>query len=403
MFESAVITRAGVDRQIDLGLLAETIFFYQSVQLVLNRGSISALATKIPIPDLIALLNRKELKLSYLHQGFGVLSSGRPRTHQFGAFTFAGTKEKKSPHYTDEIAIVLERLLGKSRESKKLIKTINDRVTLHRFKESPEKEKLIPDLARADISDANYLRQAVAAILKNLVPAIPLPASFRFEVIDTGQGYAVDTNLNFATLNDAYQRLVPPSQSSLTPEYLLAHIIDARLDTYFAAHYMAEIIISPVYSDLIQLKHFDFLKRRKESSNEIKIFSETALQDVPTLREIINARERTISEFLTLLDNARRFREWLQSTNADAGIIHDYYRSAVERTWADKLPTKTVRFLIASGVGVLADLAMPTGLGTMAGLGLGALDSLFLDKIIKGWRPNQFIDGPYRQFLSGDE
>jgi hypothetical protein len=47
MFESALITRAGVERQVDLGLFAETIFFYNSVQLLLNRSSVAALATKI--------------------------------------------------------------------------------------------------------------------------------------------------------------------------------------------------------------------------------------------------------------------------------------------------------------------------------------------------------------------
>jgi hypothetical protein len=89
VFENAIITRAGVDRQIDLGLFAETVFFYQSVHLVLNRASISALATKIPVDDLVVLLNRSELKLSYLHPGFGVVSSGLPRVHDFGAFKFA--------------------------------------------------------------------------------------------------------------------------------------------------------------------------------------------------------------------------------------------------------------------------------------------------------------------------
>lgn len=97
MFESAIITRAGVDRQIDLGLFAETIFFYQSVQLVLNWASLSALATKIPADDLVALLSRPELKLSYLHPGFGVVSSGLPKMHDFGAFTFKGTQTKNRP------------------------------------------------------------------------------------------------------------------------------------------------------------------------------------------------------------------------------------------------------------------------------------------------------------------
>ena len=99
MFESALITRAGGDRQVDIGLLAETIFFYRSVQLALNGSSVIALATQIPLAELISLLTRSELKLSYVHPCFGVISSGHIRLHDFGAFTFAGRKEWKVPNY----------------------------------------------------------------------------------------------------------------------------------------------------------------------------------------------------------------------------------------------------------------------------------------------------------------
>lgn len=402
MFENALITRAGVDRQIDLGLLAETIFFYRSVQLVLNRSSIVALATKITADDLIALLNRAELKLSYLHPGFGVISAGLPRVHQFAAFKFAGTQRKKVPHYKDEIAISLERALGANATTRKLINTITKRAKLHRFRESAEKEKIIPDLAQSDVSDHQFVHAAVLAALRHLLPSYIPPPDFRFELFDTGQGYAVDTNLNFDQLNNIYHQFVPVSHSSLSPEYLLAHMIDARADSYFAANYMAEIVTTPVYSDIMRLKHFDFLTRRDANMREIELFQETVLQDVPSLREVVNSGEKTIGDFLKLLDKAERFREWLQNTNVDTGMISNYYQAAVEKTWADKLPTKSVRFVMATGLGLLADLAMPTGVGTAAGISLGGADSLYLDRLIKGWRPNQFIEGPYRSFVSAD-
>ena len=94
VFESALITRAGVERQVDLGLLAETIFFYRSVQLVLNGSSVSALAKLVPADDLISLLARSEIKLSYVRPNFGVVSTGALRGQDFGAFTFSGSKRQ---------------------------------------------------------------------------------------------------------------------------------------------------------------------------------------------------------------------------------------------------------------------------------------------------------------------
>src|SRR6202011_2561752 len=102
---------------------------------------------------------------------------------------------------------------------------------------------------------------------------------------------------------------------SVSSEYILAHVIDARADSYFGAHYMAEIVTTPVLSDIIRLKHFDFLKRRGLNTSQIDLFQATVLPDVPTIRETINSGSRSVSDFLRLLDNAERFRPWLQNIN----------------------------------------------------------------------------------------
>jgi hypothetical protein len=307
-----------------------------------------------------------------------------PCAHEFGAFTFGGSKEWKARDYKDEIAIGLERQLGNSSSTRKLVNTLTDRVALHRFKDTPDKEKIIPDLAREDVADNNFVHLAARAILRNLVPGYSPPPNFRFGLFNTGQGYAVDTNIDFSELNKIYHRWVSPSHSSLSPAFLLTHIVDARLDSYFGAHYMAEIVTTPIFSDIKRLRHFDFLRRRENNVDQISLFHEAALPDVPTIREVINSGDRTIADYLRLLDNAERFRSWLQTTNPDAGLIRNYYLAATEKTWADKLPTKSIRFVFATGLGVLADLVLPTGLGTASGVTVGAADSLYLDRLLKG-------------------
>jgi hypothetical protein len=389
-----------MERQVDIGLLAETIFFYQSVQLVLNRSSVIALASKLPLGDLVALLNRTRAKLTYVQPGFGVVSAGMPRTHQFVSITMAAAPHKKIPNYKEEISTSLEKVLGSGAGTRKVINALNDRLVLHRFKESSLKEKIIPDLARQDVSDPQFVQQAAIAVLRNLVPSYSVPADTRFELFDTGSGYAICTDIDFARLNSFYHLTVPPSHSSLTPEYLLAHIIDARSDSYFAANYMAEIVTAPIYSDIIRLKHFEFMRRRGTNEGELALFQETILQDFPSIRDVVNSGERTISEFLNLLDRAERFKEWLKNANSDSGLVRSYYKASTTKTWADLLPTKSVRFVCATGLGLLADAIMPTGVGTATGLGVGAADSLYLDRLIKGWRPNQFIEGPYRAFAT---
>jgi hypothetical protein len=261
-----------------------------------------------------------------------------------------------------------------------VIATIVEKTALHRFKNSGCREKIITDLAREDIADKKFAHSAATAILRNLVPDYNPPADLRFEIFDTGQGYAVDTNIDFVELNKKYHRYVSPSYCTIDTGSLLTHIIDARLESYFGACYMAEIVTTPVLSDLIRLKHFDFLQRRENNVQEIKLFQELSLPDTPTIREAINSGSRTVSEFLTLIDNAERFRSWIRTANPDTGLIRSYYLAATRQTWADKLPTKTIRFVMATGADMLADLFLPTGIGTAAGVTVGAADSLYLDR-----------------------
>jgi hypothetical protein len=58
-----------------------------------------------------------------------------------------------------------------------------------------------------------------------------------------------------------------------------------------------------------------------------------------------------------------------------------------------------MRFLIFTGLGAATDMMLPTGLGTAMGLALGAFDSLVLDNLLRGWRPNQFVDGPLAEWV----
>lgn len=52
-----------------------------------------------------------------------------------------------------------------------------------------------------------------------------------------------------------------------------------------------------------------------------------------------------------------------------------------------------------SGAGLGIDAVVGGPWGTVTGLALSAADTLLLDRFIKGWRPNQFIEGPLKEFL----
>jgi hypothetical protein len=74
-------------------------------------------------------------------------------------------------------------------------------------------------------------------------------------------------------------------------------------------------------------------------------------------------------------------------------LIRNYYQETVKETWADKLPGKPIKWAMFTGVGILVDaLTSSMGLGSLGGIAFSAADTFILDKIIKGWKPHQFIE-----------
>jgi hypothetical protein len=57
-----------------------------------------------------------------------------------------------------------------------------------------------------------------------------------------------------------------------------------------------------------------------------------------------------------------------------------------------KLPGKSFRFLIFNAIGLgIAAATTPTG-GIISGLAISAFDNFVLDRILRGWKPNHFIN-----------
>jgi hypothetical protein len=398
MFEQALIYRAGVEKRVDIGLLAETLFFYRNTHLLLDRSSVSALANALPQEALLELFDRDIVKLSYIQDAFGAIASGIPTAHGFVAFRAAGTAEgKKIRNHQDEITSVLERELGDSRQTKKFAQKIADRVKLHRWRGVDEGAKLITGQAEGDLADAVFLQKAAGRILGRLVDGFDPAQPFEFRALkDEGSGFIIDTNLDYENLNAAYHKVVSPQHSSITSSFLLSHLIEARAESFFSAYYMAESVSVPIISDIIELKHFDFLRRREINTNDIKLFHEIVVPEFPNVRQVINSKQKTFSEFLKFLEEADKFKEWLAGANPDVGLVQSYIEEVKKKSWVEQLPGKAVRFAVASGVS-----AAVGAIGGLAySLGVGATNTFLLDRVLKGWRPNQFIDDGYKKFVS---
>jgi hypothetical protein len=103
---------------------------------------------------------------------------------------------------------------------------------------------------------------------------------------------------------------------------------------------------------------------------------------------------------MKVLKKATRFKKWLIGVDPDEDLLKRYYREVTKETIVDKLPGKSTRWAIFTGLGLVTDLIATGGIATVGGLTLGALDTFCLDKLISGWRPNQFIEDEVKKLLN---
>jgi hypothetical protein len=138
---------------------------------------------------------------------------------------------------------------------------------------------------------------------------------------------------------------------------VFVHVAAARADLALAAHYGGDFSTSEIASRLLELRHADMLRRARINAAEIQNFVEVTLADVPSVRDAIDAGDRTFAEFLTLLDKSDRFRQWLGQTRADEGLAREYIKSMTSAPWVQRMPARSLRYVITQGI----DLLITTG------------------------------------------
>ena len=123
-------------------------------------------------------------------------------------------------------------------------------------------------------------------------------------------------------------------------------------------------------------------------------FKEFALYDeARPFREAFNAQQLSLAEALKVIDKTAKFREWLNGIPPGADVIAEYHRAVNRETVLGKLPGKGARFAAFTGGGAALGISSQLGASERQ-LALDCLhiDNFILDGLLKGWRPNHFVD-----------
>ncbi|KAF0139047.1 MAG: hypothetical protein FD122_3521 [Stygiobacter sp.] len=392
MFEAITISiqnKNELTEPIDIGSLVECMLFYNKVSVVANQAILKQLINYFGFDRLIELIEEELLELLYTDTFVGIITNTQNNTQ------FHDAAEYSSPNHTffDQINRVCTEVSGKSGKGRRLANRIRDRIHL------TKNDTIILEGTRESILDQDYVGNAAKEIIKELVPGVENISEIKFNTFKESEGIVVETNLNFTVLNELYHKRVSPKHSSLSNAYILAHLLDAERELYFSSSRLSELSSSTLSSKIIGHKINYILARSNKSKELLSNFNSFFFNNNKALREEVNAKRIDLDELMKVLKNSGKFKKWLVGIAPDEDLLKKYYQEVTKKTIVDKLPGKSTRWLIFTGLGILSDVIATGGLATIGGLTLSALDTFIVDKIISGWKPNQYIEEEIKNLI----
>lgn len=394
MFEKIILSRSHSGSCFTLGEIAEAMFYYQNVHLVLDYSSMHSLIQKIGSKGFFALLSRPNVSAVYCEEILGTQTEKNQLGDKFlfVGMTIAGHKEQQFNTRKKKIEHIFNRSGNDPRLSKKFAERFLQRVQIRSLVGDHFVAGGVVKAAAADLNDSAFIHEALRRSLTNYLGEDNLIGAFKFEILPADTMFQINTDLNFIDINSKL-KAIDPSSGGITAAHLLNEILVARADTTLAAHYGGEFYTSEASSQIIRLRHDELLKRTGISKEEIRVLHEITMPDAPTIKETIDSGNRTFDEFLSLLDKSHRFKEWMVQASPDEKLVKLYYQELKSEGWTSSLPCKALRYLLGLGIGTL-DVGF--------GAGFSAADTFLLDKVFKGWTPSHFVERRLKPFVGHD-
>ncbi len=388
MFKSICIIPNNRTFPTDIGFIAETLLYYERVNLIIAADSILTLLENCEFSDLKDLVDSGSLKLYMRNNHFGTVARRQPNgkvTYDLANYVFSNIPMEKIVFqtifkYTNKRRGYSNRLTNKFLEIIEPIEYENDL-----------REKVFEDL-----DDFEYVKSALEIIINSYNPNLQINKYLLDYKKEMGHDGWLNftTNINFDNLNK-----VLPKGVKLDESHIINQIQNARADLHFSPNLNSELATSSIQEHLVNIKFSNIFSKSKKSRDELMNFNKFILNDSFAIREAINSKEKSFSDFVLILHKASKYKDWLSRVEEDKNLIKEYHEAVTQNTWIENLPAKSVRWSIFTGLGMLIDSIGGSGFGTLMGLGLSAGDAFLLDNILKGWNPSIFIKNELKNLL----
>ncbi|HSV63713.1 MAG TPA: hypothetical protein VLH83_10255 [Chthoniobacterales bacterium] len=378
------------DHPLDIGFLVEAMLFYDRVDIVTSRAGLGQLVQTFGPELLLEFLVRGHMTVQFERNFTGVVTENYGTSLETCLLTVAQIERQD---LLDVILPIVTKIVGRPGRGRRLSRSLASRIAQIRINDE------LGVRVAEDLESHGYLNDAARIILETYLPG-NLFSKARFEITPVGAGrFRIETDLDFAALNQAYHQRIPATHSSMDAPYILSHMMEARKMLENSATAGAELAVSPVYSRLTTLKLESVIRSRQRSAESIAAFQDLVFENGRSIADAINSGAKRLEDVLPVLSRAQKFREWLRTRQPDADLVKEYFRAVTSESWIDELPNKFMRWSVFTGAGIALDVLGAGGIGTAVGVTLGAADTFFIDRLVKGWKPDRFVNASLKEFV----
>jgi hypothetical protein len=393
MLESATIRRPGLySGGYDVGRILETLLYYRRLHLVLDMQSFSGLAMAIGLRGLQKLLQRNDVTATFLNQ-FPAVQSENSGIFQMHRPIF-GQLLGNEPNDVRPVKLLYNSIAAQEKFKGLRIKDLSQIIKLGNVSNYGTilgDQVSFDDIFFSLATDETTLKLGLAAEYSLLGIAIDTDKLDCLRI----EAHRVDGQLML--LSDQEPGSLTDQPTGIGWARVLAKLQDYSIDSVISQRQSTDLIGTTEVRGLASSRIDLSLQRAHRSAEKIHAFQTVVFEGAGGLAEAYNQGRVSFDDALRLIDRSTRFREWLVGLPPDAEILGEYHRALAKEGVTDKLPAVTARFAFftAAGAGIDA-LAGTAGLGTAAGMGLSAFDTFVVDKLLRGWRPNVFVEAAKR-------
>jgi hypothetical protein len=283
------------------------------------------------------------------------------------------------------LRLALERVTGKPGRSRRIANRLEPKL------EVVEPDDSIANWVRASLQDPAFVEMAAGTILGYYAPGVST-AGLRFDPVDAADNrIRIDTNADFNAVTAEYQATNPGTDVVINAPHVLADMMRVSEELFFAGLLGCDAATDPLTADLSGAQALALIKRHQAAAASLDhLLATVAANGVVSISELVNSGQKSIADVIELMEHGEPFRKWLQDREPTEDVVRAYVLAQTEQRWTGRLPIRVARFGFFTGVGTL--VSGPAGVATAAG------DAFLIDRLLRGWRPANFVNGPLDRF-----